>query len=139
MPMDYYCERCGLVFSTGVFGVRSRYPGRRFLVCRSCGTCHQLQEPMNQKHPLRFLALSGPLVRKDKPSRPTLLNRNLKWRLLDVPMSQLESSVASEDFAGIACSSCQSLGSLTGEWKPGEKRCPKCGEETLTNTGGWIT
>jgi hypothetical protein len=56
---------------------------------------------MNQKNPLRLLALSGPLVRKQKPSWPTFLNRSLKWLLSEIPATDLVKAAAQEDFGPI--------------------------------------
>ena len=142
MPMDFFCEGCGLVFSAGMYGVRSRYPFRTLLVCRACGTVHQFRRPGNKKNPFRLLALPGPLIPKKKPEGPTFLNKELKWTECATPvgLKNLRQGDPTEpDFDEIICACCMSGGMLTSLWEHTDKRCPACHVEKLIVICGWIT
>ena len=139
MPVDYYCQACGLVFSVGVYGMRSRYPCRTLLVCRSCGTCHQVQEPMNQQRPIRFLTQPGPLHRPTKPHLPTFLSRKRKWLEAAAAMPDLQRAVSRDDYGYLTCSSCGSVGTLISGWDEKDVKCPHCKEDKLAMTGNWVT
>lgn len=139
MPIDYYCKGCGLTFSVGVYGIRGRYPMRRHLVCRACGTCHQLQSPMNEKNPIRFLAQEQPYFCKEQPHGPTFLDKRLKWIEVEVPAPDLERADLTEKFEHLTCFACKSKRNLAPEWEEDLKKCLHCQKDKLIVTGGWIT
>jgi hypothetical protein len=137
MPIDHYCDDCGLTFSTGVYAVRSHYPGRHLLVCQACGTVHEYQWSPRNSRPPRLLALPEPLLLPQKPERPTFLDKRLKWtECLVSPVA--EGEVAELDFRNFTCFSCKESGTLTGAWKTRDKGCPRCRAKRLVECGGWI-
>lgn len=141
MPMDYFCESCGLVFSVGLYATRSRYPARTLLVCRSCGTVHELQQPLNTKNSTRLMAQSCPLVLEEKPDLP-VFTRRLSWNECSLPEGFSEKPLHDDEgwiCQELTCSHCHQTGTLTERWERDDKKCPACHEERLATTGGWIT
>ena len=138
MPVDYFCEGCGLVFSVGPYGMRSsRYPGRLLLVCRSCGTVHELQYPFDAKKPLRLVAQLQPLKARRKPDSPTFLQKR-KWHECVTP-SIGETFGEDEAVVKISCSHCRTSGPLSATWEPENTMCPVCHADKLVQNGGWVT
>jgi hypothetical protein len=139
MPIDYYCEGCGLTFATGIYGVRGRYAGRQLLVCRSCGTVHEYQRSFRNERPSRLMALPEPVILLRKPERPTFLDKRLKWTECVIPPGLEVSTTDGElDLRELACFGCATTGTLASEWKRDEG-CPRCGAGQLVECGGWIT
>jgi hypothetical protein len=141
MPQDFYCERCGLVFSAGFYGVRSHFPARTLLVCQSCGTCHEVRYPLNDKRSPCLLSQSGPLIRSRRPSRPVFLDRRLKW--VEQPLPAGEEFADPRSFGTsivkLACPHCDAVGTLRSNWEADGKACPNCRSGTPVVTGSWIT
>lgn len=143
MPMDYLCESCGLVFSVGFYAIRSRYPARTLLVCRSCGTVHELQQPLNTKNSTRLMAQSCPLLLNKQPDLPVFAQR-LSWTECSLPEGFTEKPLQGDEgwrrhFQELTCSHCHQTGTLTERWEHDDKSCPACHEDRLVETAGWIT
>jgi hypothetical protein len=136
MPMDYYCEGCGLVFSVGRYATRSRYPSRTLLVCWACGTVHEHQEPLREAEQGRLLAQPGPMISPRRPERPTFLDRRLHWEGLVPPPGQERWG---PELQAVACSHCGAPGTLAESWTSENRTCPRCREDRLVEVGGWIT
>lgn len=141
MPSEFYCEACGLVFACGSYGVRSRYPSRALLVCRACGTCHEVRRPFGDRRPPRLWSLDGPLVRAAKPTGVVLLDRRLAWaeRTADEPAALGDARAFAAAVGRLACSHCHAAGTLTDGWDPARTTCPRCRADTLAVTCGWVT
>jgi hypothetical protein len=133
MPMDYYCQACGLVFSVGTYGIPgNKYMLRTLLVCRNCGTAYEHQQSSRDSVPDRVVTLGEPLVREKQPERPTLVDRRLKWKECSLGDDQ----GVVEDFV---CEYCGKKGVLTSRPPKEKGACPRCSGNTLINSFGWIT
>ena len=144
MPLDYYCEGCGLVFSVGIYATRSRYPARVLLVCKSCGTVHELQRPLREKQANRLMTQPCPLLMDNKPDHP-VFTRRLTWNECSLSPSFADGcSLRGEEawtrfLEEAVCSYCYRPGMLTDQWERDEQKCPACHEEKLRTTDEWIT
>jgi hypothetical protein len=138
MPMDHYCEDCGLTFSTGLYAARSHYPGRHLLVCQACGTVHEYQWSSRDSRSARLMALPEPLLLPQKPEQPTFLNNTLKWKEC-VISPVVEKRGGRARFRNLTCFSCKASGTLTGDWKTRDKGCPRCRAKRLVECSCWIT
>jgi hypothetical protein len=143
MPQDYYCESCGLVFSTGLYARRSHYPARYLLVCRSCGTVHEYRVPFGGRRSLLLMSQSGPLRLGQRPDRPVFLDTRLHWQKCPLPAGfqglQIDKETGQLNVRSMACSHCGGSGTLTAAWPLEEKACPACRAAKLVVAGGWVT
>jgi hypothetical protein len=53
--------------------------------------------------------------------------------------ARLEGSLDELNLASFACVFCGAAGALTKQWPEGEKKCPRCGKESLEMVGSYIT
>src|SRR5262249_32774471 len=140
MPIEMYCDHCGLIFSAGMYGVRGRHPFRNLIVCRSCGTCHELRLPASAGTPVRFLALPGPLILQDRPGRPVFTSKRLDWQDIALQVDETTTAAEVNDWlAGVSCSHCGATDTLSMGWDSTNLNCPSCGKASLVYAAGWIT
>lgn len=116
----WICDECQLEIAVGMFHGRGYLA--RFLVCRSCGTVHAIEETADD----RLLSMPGPYFREpgsdqlqadeDGNTFVTITWCPFNWTPVD--------GSSPNDISGIHCTHCDAT-NLTEEWDD-KSNCPSC-------------
>ncbi len=163
MPNLYFCSSCRLSFQTGWFHYHqfdSGYAAATFLVCKECGTQHQMEHAIRDQLPERMFAQPEPVTNPDDddPDRTdSLLDSILRfgsgykeWQSYQVQSNPrpereehkgmpvwFEGITDKLHLADVKCSYCGSATSLVSECPEENSSCPRCKEPSLKCVAMW--